>query len=214
MKKLDVLLINQAKKSSDCHIVCLQMILNYFGDVVSFDQLNKAYDEFRDGDLLHSQGAAIYLARHGYDVNLIVRDLAVVDSSIDEKIDENKLELLKDYLQSIPDNQENKYKRSKLMVDIKAIESGVKYSNATPSSTILQDAIDQGKPVIVSIRNSAIEPNPSSQQNHSVLIVGYDENNYLINNPGWQFDKPQLVRKEKIVMGWYMIGARTIIAYK
>jgi len=209
--RLDVPQILQEKNSTNCQAVCVQMILHYYHDMVTMEEIAnglKPYLIHESG--MHSQGPAIWLAERGYDVTYIAHDLGVIDRDI-EHVSEKDVGKLRDKLTEIPE-EPGHYRREKLELDIKVIEAGAKYSNDIPDLSLFNGLLEQKIPIKIGVRGSGLQASPHKDSNHSVVVVGKEGSKYVINDPNPYYGPQYIIEGKQLLMAWYLNGARTLIA--
>lgn len=208
---LDVPLIRQAD-SFDCSIASLQMIMRYWGDMVDYKVLIRDLSPWiNEKEKTHIQGVGIYLAKRGYEVHLNYHDTNVIDKAIDGVTESDKTRLV-EALKKIPDNDLTQFRRKKLSLDIEFIESGGTYNNEIPTLALIDSNLENKIPVIICVKLQIWKSNPDIKNNHSVVIVGKEGDEYIINDPGSNITGPYRVHKDKLLMAWYACGAYTLSA--
>ncbi len=208
---LEVPQLLQEKHSTNCQAVCIQMILHYYQDMVTIDEIMNGLKPYLIHETgMHSQGPAIWLAERGYDVTYIAHDLGVIDKDTEHLTEKNGSKILEAKLLEIP-NQPNHYRREKIELDIQVLKSGVKYSNEIPSLDLLDDTLNYSIPVKLGVKASGLFANPKNNSNHSIVVVGKVRDEYIINDPN-PFHGPRYsINKNQLLMAWYLNGARTLV---
>ena len=208
---LNVPFIRQAD-NFDCSIAALQMIMRYWGDAVDYIVLKRELSPWiNEKEKTHLQGVGIYLARRGYEVYLNYHDANVIDKAIDG-ITELEKDQLVEALKRIPDETSTQFQRKKISLDIDFIESGGKYSTVIPTLALIDSRLANKVPTMICVKLQIWKSNPSIKNNHYVVIVGKENDHYIINDPGSNITGPYRVQKDKLLMAWYACGAYTLSA--
>ncbi len=197
---LDVPIIYQPDDSLECSVAAMQMIMHYWGDIVDYKALVRDLSEWVNEKERHLQGIGIYLARRGYEVRLHHHDASVIDENI-ENLTETGISRLVKRLSAIPDKDETQFRRRKIALDIKFIESGGKYSNKIPTLALIDSSLENKIPVMVCIKLQIWKSNPNIRNNHYVIVVGRDGDEYIINDPSSKMTSPYRASKWGIEMG-------------
>lgn len=189
------------------------MVFEYYGKSQTTENLKKSLKEYYT-DIVHSEGAAIYAAQLGFNVNMYLFDTSVITSEVIQA----ETNLLAQAIQESLENDDlTKYTYEKLNIMARAIEVGVSVRIQVPPLTLLTSAVDGRIPPIVSVRANLLydtrQPR-SNIVNHSVVVVGYDEKNIWVNDPGSKLEgvtDPYPIERNRFTMAWYQCSARTIL---
>jgi hypothetical protein len=193
------------------------MVLDYWGEALSQEQLMTDLAEYYKKDIVHSEGIGIYSAQKGYNVDFHVHDINVTTPALYRASDQKALqEAIDEALDKNQDDERFEYQHSKLRLLKRCIEAGVRLHTDVPDLSVIESAIDRDIPVICSIKANLLVPENrrplASGANHSVVVVGYDDESVWINDPGAEKDgltDPYAVPRNDFIMGWYMVSART-----
>jgi hypothetical protein len=208
--QLDIPKYLQQKNSTNCQAVCTQMVLHYYGDMLTMDEIMKGLRPYIiEQTGMHSEGPAIWLAQRGYNVTYISHDLEVIDEGI-QNITNKDVGKLRKRLAEISDSN-RQYQREKIELTIKAIEAGVTFSNEIPDLSLVDEMLSRKIPVRLGARASGLQANPGHQYNHSVLVVGKKGNDYMLNDPNPDAGPSYLIDRKQLLMAWYVNSARTLI---
>ena len=211
--KLDVPQILQEKGSTNCQAVCVQMILHYYGDMVTIDEIMAGLEPYIvDGTGMHSEGPPIWLKKRGYDVTFIAHDYDVIDRQIKDVTDKD-VERLEAKLAKITERADDRdqYRLEKLPLLIELIKAGVSFDSKIPSLNVIDDLLSQKIPVKIGADARVLRTDPWKTGGHSVVVVGKDGDNYLLNDPSPYSDGHYSVGPNQLLMAWYMGGARTTV---
>lgn len=215
MQKLDVPLIKQREESYHCQLATLLMIMEYFKDGVSYDELLEHLNKYVLEDGMHNQGPAIYLLERGYDVFFGHHDLGVLTPEI-ENITEKDVNQLEEVLNTIPGDDKNEYRKEKLSLDIEYIKKGGKYSTKLPTLTLIDEYLEKDIPVVLgAVRNKGLHLDPvASNKNHAVVVTGMNDNEYYVNDPSPKSEGQYSINKDRLLHAWYNAGVQIRVAWK
>ncbi len=207
---LDVPIIHQPDGSLECSIAALKMVMDYNNDVVPYQTLVSELSEWINEEERHIQGAGIYLARRGYEVWFTHHDPGVIDKTIENSTEIDKPKLVSK-LSIIPQNDSTAYRRKKLSLDIAYIEAGGHYANTIPALDVIDLNLHKKLPTIICVKIKVWSSNPEKRNNHSVVVVGKENDDYIINDPSPKVSSPYKINKNKLLMAWYACGAYTLV---
>ena len=140
--KLTVPELLQESGSTNCQALCAQMILHFYGDMVSMEEIMSGLESYVIGGVgMHSEGPAIWLTQRGYDVAYITHDLEVIDRDI-ENITEEDVEKLKQKIEGLDHDPVNEYRLKKLRLAVDLIQAGAKYSNRIPTLSLVDELLE------------------------------------------------------------------------
>ena len=126
----------QVPGSTNCQALCVQMILHYYHDMATMDEIMSGLEQYlikHQG--MHSEGPAIWLTERGYDVTYFAHDLEIIDHDI-ENLTEKDVAKLEHKLESLPkDTIEDR--REKIRLAINLIKAGAKFSKRNPLTCTL-----------------------------------------------------------------------------
>jgi len=213
--KLEVPLIQQRTGSYHCQVATLLMVLHYFNDKLEYDELLTELDPYLLDGGMHNQGAAIFMSRRGYKTLFAHHDLGMLSPNIENKTGSD-LALFEEALTQTPDDEMNAYRREKLALDIEYIKTGGMYSSALPDLELVDEYLSKGIPVILgAVRNKGLHlKSATGEGNHAVVIIGKEDNLYLINDPSPNSPGHYPLHKDRLLHAWYNAGAHTRISWK
>ncbi len=210
---LKVPLYQQEPDSNDCQTMCVQMILHYYGDMASLDEIMLGLQPYMvEKTGMHSEGPAIWLAKRGYDVQFIVHDYDLMDRQI-KGVTDKDVEKLKAKLAKITEraDERDKYRLEKLPLLIELINAGVKFSSDIPTLKVIDDLLSQQVPVKIGVDARVLRTDPWRKGGHSVVVVGKDGADYILNDPSPNSEGNYSIGPNQLLMAWYMGGARTTV---
>lgn len=205
---LDVPLVKQPLGSIECSIASLKMVLEYYGDNTPYTDLVKSLSEWINEEERHIQGVAIYLVKRGYDVKFSHYDLLDEET---ENLTEKDSGVLEGKLKTVPDEKGNKFRRKKISLDLEYIKAGGKYSTKLPDLSLIENALSEKTPVIVVVNLRIFLLDPTRTNNHSVVIIGEEDDYYIVNDPGHAKEGQYKVSKMRLLMAWYRCGAYALV---
>lgn len=212
--KLDIPLIQQREDSFHCQVAALLMTLRHFGDTMDYDELLSELQPYVLDTGMHSQGIMIYLRKRGYNTVFRHHDLGVV-SLATENLTEKDLVIFKKEYEEVPDDEKNKYRKTKLALDIEYMELGGLYSNVLPKLDLIKEYIEKGIPVTLGVKNKGIRLRPVADEgNHAIVITGYDDNSFFVNDPAPKSDGQYQLSYDRLLHAWYSTGVQTKIAWR
>lgn len=213
--KLEVPLIQQREGSYHCQVATLLMVLQYFGDNTSYDELLEELAPYLLSGGMHNQGAAIFMCKRGYRTFFAHHDLGVLSPDI-ENISEKDIEILEKALAETPEDEKNAYRREKLLLDIEYIKSGGLYSSKLPNFSLVDGYLEKGIPVIFgAVRNKGLHLKPATGEgNHAIVITGKEGESYFINDPSPNSPGQYTISKNRLLHAWYNAGVHTRVSWK
>lgn len=212
--KLKVPLVQQ-RAGSHCQIATTLMILEFFNDPMSYEDLTTALEPYMVDGGMHSQGPALFFRQRGYQTFFAHHDLDMLDPSI-ENCTENDVSKLEQCLADLEENDANAYRIKKLSLDIEYIKSGGKYSSKLPSLQMIDEYLAQNLPVALSgVRNKGLHLNPTgSNGNHAIIIIDKDESGYIVNDPSPRTNGEYHISHDRLLHAWYNSGAQMRVVWK
>ena len=211
--KLIVPNLIQEKDSTNCQAVTLQMVLHYFGDMVSIEEIMAGLNLYLVNKIgMHSEGPAIWAAQRGYKVTYRAHDLDVIDQSIG-RITEANTQNLKDKLGELQESG-NEYRRLKIKLDLDVIESGASYSTEITPLSFLDEMLKRKLPIIIGVRGKGLHMDPYRKGNHSIVVVGADDNGFIVNDPNPTNGAQYTIPRDELLMAWYINSARVLVIEK
>lgn len=204
----------QKKKSLHCCIVCLQMIMEYFGKKVSLEELLKQIKVYKNiGTWLADEGKVAL--KYGFDAFFCYHNSYILDRDT-ENLSEKDTDKLKKYLKDIKRKKckEPGFKKREIRKNIEYIGLGGKFSTRVPSLDLINRFLEKRIPVIVALNTNSLDGKPDKRSGHCVVIIGKEGNNYIINDPRLEHRKPYKLNKDKLLQAWYLRGAYLLAIYK
>ena len=209
--KLKVPLIQQQKGTYHCQIATCLMVMAYFGDEIPYEELVKEMSPYLLDTGMNREGIATFLVKRGCDVLSIHRDLNLIDEAI-ENSTEKDIQKLKKFLEQLPVNETTKYQRDKLTLEIQYIEAGGKLSYSLSNLETVDSYLERKIPVVLGVRNNALHLNPGNKNNHSIVVIGKEDSNYIINDPSPKTEGEYKVNKDILLQAWYSNSAYILVA--
>ncbi len=212
--KLNIPIIRQTPKSDECLVANLTMVLRFLGDNIEYKEVIELMNPYKLKQGYDNQGAAIVALDRGYNTFFAYHDLQVISPEI-ENVTEKDLERIQKNYESIPNNEENLYRRRKLLGDINIIKRGGKYSTALPTLEGVDEFLQKGMPVILSVRNRGIFLRPNGGMgNHAITITGKEGDHYFFNNSQPIEEPVSIVSRDRLLHAWYNSGAYMLAIWK
>jgi len=190
----------KAKKDVDCGPLALKMVLEYFGEKYSIDELSKL-EKRLDAGTVWSAGIARAAKKLGFDVKII--------STSNFDLEEDDIEYYKKYA-----NNKGKIILKELIEELKGL--GVKIQEKDMSLNELLIFVSKDSIPIVLI-NWYVLTGKEGFNGHFLPITGYDEENIYVHNPGLASAMPYLaIKKDLFTKAWESKGTDkdTIIIYR
>jgi len=204
----------QNKKSLHCCIVCLQMVMEYFGTKVSLEELLKQIKLYKNiGTWLADEGKIAL--KYGFNTFFCYHNSYILDKDT-ENLSEKDINKLRKYLKDIKQKKykEPGFKKREIRKNIEYIELGGKFSTKVPNLDLINRFLKRRVPVIVALSTNSLDGKPDKRSGHCIVIVGKEGNKYVINDPRLEFLKPYKINKDKLVQAWYLRGAYLLAVYK
>jgi hypothetical protein len=212
---LSVPLIQQKVGSYHCQVATTLMILEYFNDPMSYEDLLVLLDPYMQERGMHSQGPALFFQKRGYHTFFAHHDLDMLDPSI-ENCTEKDLSKLESRLAGLERDDKNAYQIEKLTLDIEFIKSGGLYSSKLPTLALIDTYLEKSIPVALSgVRNKGLHLNPTAGPgNHAIVITGKEGSKYLINDPSPKSQGQYSIQQDRLLHAWYNSGAHFRAVWK
>ncbi len=211
--KLKVPLIQQQKGSYHCQIATCLMIMEFYGDKIPYEKLVEKMTPYLLETGMNREGVSTFLVKRGYEVLSMHRDLNLIDNSI-ENATEKDIEKLKTFLQQLSTTEATKYQREKLALDIEYIKAGGKLCYSLANLETIDSYLGKNIPVVLGVRNNALHLNPGNKNNHSVVVIGKENNNYILNDPSPKTKGEYKVNKDILLQAWYSASAYILVVMK
>lgn len=205
--QLDVPVFNKAPQGSMlCSVEATKMLLEYWNDPITYDQLVDELSLWITKAESHIQGAAIFLSRRGYRVHFQHHDPGVITTSIDGITEKDRANLVQETSKA---EQYSQFRDKKINLDIEVIDAGAEYSTAIPTLSDIDRNLEAGIPVLVIVSMRIWASNPNNKANHSITIAGKNGSDYTINDPAIKDGDPMPYEMDenRLLMAWYQAGA-------
>lgn len=204
MKKEIILKVPLIKQSGNgCAVACLQMLLEYSQDPVSYENLEQELlPILNDDNIGITPATARILAQRGHKVFFKTYMLELLDQDLVNK-SENDIEYFKKRIQSnnfIDAKVQKQWEQMALY-----IEAGGKFNTTIATLKDINQALEKGMPVRISVAPKAIVPD-SKFLGHAVVVCGRKDDAYLINDPATRFTEPYYLHKDTLLYAWYQNG--------
>lgn len=205
----------QQRSGSHCQIATTLMILEFFNDPMSYDEVVKVLEPYMVDNGMHSQGPVLFFRQRGYQTFFAHHDLDMLDPSI-ENCTEEDLSKLEKCLESLESNELNAYRIKKLSLDIEYIKNDGKYSSKLPSLQMVDEYLVQNIPVVLSgVRNKGLHLNATgSNGNHAIIIIGKEGSGYIVNDPSPRTSGEYHISNDRLLHAWYNSGAQMRVVWK
>ena len=208
-------MVKQRPGSAHCGLACLMMLMKYYNDKISYDEILKEVKVYKSGSTTRSPGMYTadfgkFTRQRGYKTFLNYYRPSILDKTTENLTDKDLLKLKK-YLKEIKNKPRIKRQITK---DIQYIEAGGKYSTKIPTLNLIDKYLKKKIPVMIALAMNSLRSNPNKKSNHFVVITGQEKNYYLINDPSTKFPRPYQLQNNKLLHSWYNAGAFLLVIYK
>ena len=204
----------QKKKSLHCCVVCLQMVMEYFGKKVNIEELLKQIKVYKNiGTWLADEGKVAL--KYGFKTFFCYHNSYILDKDT-ENLSEKDVNELKKYLKEIKRKKYKQpgFKTREIKKDIEYIKLGGKFSTKIPNLELIDNFLRRRVPIIVTLNSNSLDSNPDKRSGHCVVIIGKEGNDYIINDPRQEHPRPYKLNKDKLLQSWYLRGAYLLAIYK
>lgn len=208
MKKiLDVPLIHQ-RYPMDCGVACLSMVMTYDGVKNKYADLIKKFDankkDFK-GLYLYEMGSL--LIDKGYDVTFQSLNTIAFNKK-QRSLDQQGI---KDHVLWLRDKRYAESKTFKPALDkfVDFTDKGGMVEVKLPTLEDLRAEIDNGRPIIASVTNHFLYGLRVGHNMHFVTIIGYDNQNFYVNDTGKFYNSGRFTNKYKNEDMLYAIYSNT-----
>ncbi|MFH1582442.1 MAG: cysteine peptidase family C39 domain-containing protein [bacterium] len=212
--KIKLPIKKQKKKSLHCCVVCLQMVMEYFGEKVPMEELLKQIKVYKNiGTWIADEGKIAL--KYGFKTFFCYHNSYILDKDT-ENLSEKDITKLKKYLKDIKRKKykEPGFKKREIKKDIEYIQLGGKFSTKVPNLDLIDGFLKKKVPVIVTLNTNSLRGQPDKRSGHCVVIIGKEGNNYIVNDPRPEYPKPYKLNKDKLLHAWYLRGAYLLALYK
>lgn len=210
MVNLNVPLKHQKSDSKDCSIIAIQMVMEYWNDTISFDELSTLLSDYINEKEIHMEGGAIFLSKRGYETYFGHNDRNVTGDNLVD-VTEKDLAKLENALKELS-GVSSSFRKRKLELDIEYIKTGGKYSTQAPNLDLIDSNLKNKIPIIVCISQRAWRDDPNNRANHYIVVKGKEGDNYIINDPLPEYTESYKVNQEKLLKAWQACGGYTLVA--
>jgi len=215
MVVLNVPLFKQKKNDMLCGFVCLQMVVNYYGKNLSYNDIVKLANIDSYVGTWFAQTACVALDL-GFKTELITYNLSnIYDADISKFRGEKLIKRLRRQKRKI-----DKLYHPEIEYDIEMIKKGGKLTLKIPTKEDLVNWLKKGIPPIISIKiGPAYGEAPSKKRRktldqHAIVIYGYDGKNFLIRDPSPSKYALKKLSEKLLIYSWYRAKAYTLLIYK
>ena len=210
MIKLNVPLYKQKRKDKACGFICLQMVLDYYGKKLSYDEIIKLVKTN-----LFAQTALVALDL-GFKTEIINYNLSkIYDADIADLKGTKLIERLKKQKRKI-----DKQIYPEINYDIEMIEKGGKLTLKIPKKEELINWLKKGIPPILSVKMGPFYGEVPSKtrrktlDQHAIVVYGYDGKNFLVHDPHPRKDAIKKLPEDLLIYSWYRGKAYTLLIDK
>lgn len=210
---LDINLIRQDPESDDCLRACALMILKYYNDPIKKETLWKKLHAYKKHSGLkgaYLQDLGSLAIKLGYQATIYHYDWGWWDEETASESTKGKktflasLKRLKKEKKSWPD-------KKSIEKDIKFVKTGGKFRFSFPKIENIDFNIVNRIPVILSTNAQFLYHQPKSEYDHSIVIVGKENEDYLIRDPLYGLEK---IDKDNLFLAWCKASGWMLIIKK
>ncbi len=181
MPQLNVPLIRQAERSSDCGPAAVAMLLEYYGVPTHIEELKKELGVYPWGTVTPQLGT--YLLTHGFDVEIVTMhpSLFSIYTHFQDRAS------LKAHLESLAGSMKGEFDPIALNHFRTFIDSGGVISPRVPTLADIQEEIEAKRPVLVPITHWFLHKTemPPRFSIHFNIVTGIEEKTVSVNDPDW-----------------------------
>ncbi len=202
----------QKKNSLHCGVACLQMVMEFFGDKISYNDLVKQLKVYK-GKGIYTTDLGILAMKYSYNTLVVYNKSEVLDKTT-ENLTEKDIRKLNRYLKKLKESKKPFRRILQIKKDTEFIEAGGKYSTKLPNLDLINKHLKKRFPVIVCLNNRALRSDPDRKSNHFVVVIGKEGNYYIVNDPSTNAKDQYKIERDKLLQAWYLAGAFTLVIYK
>jgi hypothetical protein len=177
--KINVPLITQPKGSVDCGIAGITMVINYYGQHVSFEEVKEKIAIDAVGTYIPQLG--LYLMSRGFDVTIVTQHPSIFTNNDTGMYGEEILKRVDSLLLNNPKEQNRKV----LEYFKKFLEEGGKIEVKIPDEKDIVNELKEHRPVGAAMTTNFIYGNSPAFNSHFNIITGIDENYIYVNDSSW-----------------------------
>lgn len=196
---LKVPLVIQRNKF-DCSIASLQMLLQYYGKDISYDELKSRLNIYVNKNERHIEASAILSAEEGFNVHFINHNKTVLGDTLQNLTEKDLAKFKSAYAECKEGN--NEFKKTKIKLTIEFIKKGGHLSTAEPDFNLLTGALTIGNPIILCVKVSTLRSDADLKGNHYIVITGIQNKKLVINDPSPKYKSPYIMDMEIIISAW------------
>lgn len=177
--KVIVPLIRQEKNSSDCGIVCIAMILKYYGIKKSIEEIKKDVDVFKGvGTYMPQLGS--YFLSHNFDIEIVTMNPHLFNSSF-KNASQKKI---RTHLETLLNETTKTERKTSLKFFIDYMKSGGKITVKIPTIEDMKNELKHKQPLISLLTTQVLYKKKIGFNFHYQVITGVDKKSVLVNDPG------------------------------
>ncbi len=176
--KLNVPLKQQEKKSRDCGLMSLLMVLEYFGIKKEFTDIQKEIAVDSVGTYAPQMGS--FLIKNGFEVTLITQHPGLF--TISDRGKSQRLILV--HIKNLLKIEKNKQNRKVLKYFIEFLNKGGKITIKIPDKEDIEGGIKNDFPLIALMTTAFLTDKKPQFNFHFNVITGIDKNYIYRNDPG------------------------------
>lgn len=166
-------------RHDDCGITCLRMVLAYYGEQTSSDEIERFIQTAEDGTTYLTE-LARYACSRNYNVECLAYNLFLTDPRARTGSPPELLRRLRCAGKNLPDE----WFRGMLTSTIHAVQGGVRYTVVKPCLSMIMGALHHGIPPIVTVSEAALyERQGDPFVSHDVLVIGFEAKKVIFIDP-------------------------------
>lgn len=204
MIKLDIPLHLQKLHSEDCGPTCTLMVLDYFGITSDANEVLQKVPRCNFGTSTFDN--AVVLLDYGLKVEMVMAQPLLFDGDfIRSKPSKQKIIAR---IKKVHDEETDQGKKDILTGLLTFINAGGTLTLAIPTKSIIETALDHGKPVMISTFTKTMGPDQGGY--HFVVVGGYNDKQFLLFNPWQQSRQESWENSDEVLFG---IHSSTLFDY-
>jgi len=200
-----------------CGPSSLQQVLTYYGKKITLDEILKEVKMFKYGTWTSYLG--IYAIKHGFNAKRIYYDVNYIDPSW-FKLSRDRL-IRK--LQVALKKEKSKIRKDGIISLLDYLKTNGKIIFQIPSKKLLIDYLRRKIPIIMCLsstilykrRRFDLKKDKRSEYGkpvgHFVVIGGYKNGNFIINDPHARYGGVYEVSEDKLIFAWLFWGGDSLI---
>ncbi len=179
--KLKVPLFRQKKDTNDCGIVGIQMILHYYGDNISYEELKSNLKTDNIGTYMPQLG--VYLLKKGYEVEIVTLNPKLF--TLSDKGKEKDLEFILERFEMLKNNSKSEQDKKTIDYFVEYLKVGGKIKIKMPSKEDIDEEIKQNRPVCALLTTNFLYGEKPVFNFHFNVITGLENDKIYANDPLW-----------------------------